>query len=91
MFRKYGSLQEAAFTQNRRLWVRLQEKGGKTHAMPFVVKNPRAMRWQPCADLLRDGSLADELAKLGDVAAVGDFQPGAEGIPEGGGRAWSRF
>ena len=25
---------EAVFTQNRRLWVRLREKGGKRHAMP---------------------------------------------------------
>ena len=25
---------EDVFTQNRRLWVRLREKGGKAHAMP---------------------------------------------------------
>ncbi len=25
---------EDVFTQNRRLWVRLREKGGKRHAMP---------------------------------------------------------
>lgn len=25
---------EGVYTQNRRLWVRLQEKGGKAHAMP---------------------------------------------------------
>jgi integrase/recombinase XerC len=25
---------EDVFTQNRRLWVRLREKGGKQHAMP---------------------------------------------------------
>jgi integrase/recombinase XerC len=25
---------EDAHTQNRRLWVRLREKGGKAHAMP---------------------------------------------------------
>jgi len=25
---------EADYTQNRRLWVRLREKGGKRHAMP---------------------------------------------------------
>ena len=25
---------EDVYTQNRRLWLRLQEKGGKQHAMP---------------------------------------------------------
>jgi integrase/recombinase XerC len=25
---------EDVYTQNRRLWVRLREKGGKRHAMP---------------------------------------------------------
>ncbi len=29
-----GMAVEAVFTQNRRLWVRLREKGGKRHAMP---------------------------------------------------------
>jgi integrase len=29
-----GMTVEDVFTQGRRLWVRLQEKGGKTHAMP---------------------------------------------------------
>jgi integrase/recombinase XerC len=29
-----GMTVEDAFTQNRRLWVRLREKGGKRHAMP---------------------------------------------------------
>jgi integrase len=29
-----GMTVEAVFTQNRRLWVRLREKGGKRHAMP---------------------------------------------------------
>ena len=29
-----GMRVEDAFTQNRRLWVRLREKGGKAHAMP---------------------------------------------------------
>ena len=29
-----GMKVEDAFTQNRRLWVRLREKGGKAHAMP---------------------------------------------------------
>ena len=29
-----GTTVEDAFTQNRRLWVRLREKGGKRHAMP---------------------------------------------------------
>jgi integrase len=29
-----GMTIEDVFTQNRRLWVRLREKGGKRHAMP---------------------------------------------------------
>jgi site-specific recombinase XerD len=29
-----GMMVEDVFTQNRRLWVRLREKGGKAHAMP---------------------------------------------------------
>src|SRR5689334_25405585 len=29
-----GMKVEDAYTQNRRLWVRLREKGGKAHAMP---------------------------------------------------------
>ena len=29
-----GMTVEDVFTQNRRLWVRLREKGGKRHAMP---------------------------------------------------------
>ena len=29
-----GMAVEDVFTQNRRLWVRLREKGGKRHAMP---------------------------------------------------------
>ena len=29
-----GMLVEDVYTQNRRLWVRLREKGGKRHAMP---------------------------------------------------------
>jgi len=29
-----GMKVEDVFTQNRRLWVRLREKGGKAHAMP---------------------------------------------------------
>ncbi len=29
-----GMSVEDVFTQNRRLWVRLREKGGKRHAMP---------------------------------------------------------
>ena len=29
-----GMKREDVYTQNRRLWVRLQEKGGKAHAMP---------------------------------------------------------
>ena len=29
-----GMIVEDVFTQNRRLWVRLREKGGKRHAMP---------------------------------------------------------
>ena len=29
-----GMTVEDVFTQNRRLWVRLREKGGKPHAMP---------------------------------------------------------
>jgi site-specific recombinase XerC len=29
-----GMTVEGVFTQNRRLWVRLREKGGKRHAMP---------------------------------------------------------
>jgi integrase/recombinase XerC len=29
-----GITVEDVFTQNRRLWVRLREKGGKRHAMP---------------------------------------------------------
>jgi integrase/recombinase XerC len=29
-----GMKVEDVFTQNRRLWVRLREKGGKSHAMP---------------------------------------------------------
>ncbi len=29
-----GMKVEEVFTQNRRLWVRLREKGGKPHAMP---------------------------------------------------------
>jgi site-specific recombinase XerC len=29
-----GMTVEDVFTQNRRLWVRLREKGGKCHAMP---------------------------------------------------------
>ncbi len=29
-----GMMVEDAYTQNRRLWVRLREKGGKAHAMP---------------------------------------------------------
>ena len=28
---------EDVFTQNRRLWVRLREKGGKAHAMPATT------------------------------------------------------
>jgi hypothetical protein len=30
-----GMKVEDVFTQNRRLWVRLREKGDKAHAMPF--------------------------------------------------------
>jgi hypothetical protein len=42
------ALVEDVFTQNRRLWVRLREKGGKRHAMPqfecqLIVK-PRCRR-----------------------------------------------
>jgi integrase/recombinase XerC len=29
---------EDVFAQNRRLWVRLREKGGKAHAMPCHYK-----------------------------------------------------
>jgi len=29
-----GMIVEDVYTQNRRLWVRLREKGGKRHAMP---------------------------------------------------------
>jgi integrase len=29
-----GMMVDDVFTQNRRLWVRLREKGGKRHAMP---------------------------------------------------------
>ena len=29
-----GMAVENVYTQNRRLWVRLREKGGKRHAMP---------------------------------------------------------
>jgi site-specific recombinase XerC len=35
-----GMAVEDVFTQNRRLWVRLREKGGKRHAMPC---NPRGI------------------------------------------------
>jgi integrase/recombinase XerC len=30
-----GMAVEDVYTQNRRLWVRLREKGGKRHAMPY--------------------------------------------------------
>jgi hypothetical protein len=32
--RPVGAAVEDVYTQNRRLWVRLREKGGKRHAMP---------------------------------------------------------
>jgi integrase/recombinase XerC len=32
--RPLGMVVEDVYTQNRRLWVRLREKGGKRHAMP---------------------------------------------------------
>jgi site-specific recombinase XerC len=35
-----GMVLEDVYTQNRRLWVRLREKGGKRHAMP-VPSQPR--------------------------------------------------
>jgi hypothetical protein len=31
---RIGAAVEDVYTQNRRLWVRLREKGGKRHAMP---------------------------------------------------------
>jgi site-specific recombinase XerC len=33
-FARIGAAVEDVYTQNRRLWVRLREKGGKRHAMP---------------------------------------------------------
>jgi hypothetical protein len=35
---------EDAFTQNRRLWVRLHEKGGKRHAIPCHHHPERIVR-----------------------------------------------
>jgi integrase len=35
-----GMRVEDVYTQNRRLWLRLQEKGGKQHATPFITSNP---------------------------------------------------
>ena len=32
-----GMAVEDVYTQNRRLWVRLREKGGKRHAMPSTI------------------------------------------------------
>jgi integrase len=32
-----GMKVEDVFVQNRRLWVRLREKGGKAHAMPCTI------------------------------------------------------
>jgi hypothetical protein len=34
-----GTKVEDVFTQNRRLWVRLHEKGGKPYAMPCHHKS----------------------------------------------------
>ena len=39
-----GMTVEDVFTQNRRLWVRLREKGGKRHAMPCHHALAEALR-----------------------------------------------
>ena len=49
---------EDVFTQNRRLWVRLREKGGKPHAMPCHhnledISHRLSRRRRPCATIPR--------------------------------------
>jgi site-specific recombinase XerD len=50
-----GMKVEDVFTQNRRLWVRLHEKGGKDHAMPCHHNLEQALAaYIDCADLVGD-------------------------------------
>lgn len=62
-----------AFAQNRRVWVRLREKGGKRHERPAIA------RWRPTCTLIstkpgsarisRDGSFGRSAAAAGSSAA----------------------
>jgi integrase len=58
-----GMAVEDVFTQNRRLWVRLREKGGKRHAMPChhnLEEYLTAYGTAPSRTQLSDGAVAVE-------------------------------
>jgi integrase len=49
-----GMAVENVYTQNRRLWVRLREKGGKRHAVPCLSSEaPRGGTPRPLRTVLR--------------------------------------
>jgi integrase len=61
-----GMAVEDVYTQNRRLWVRLREKGGKRHAMPCHNR----VRNVPSNGATHGGSANCSLYRMAEIVAV---------------------
>jgi hypothetical protein len=78
---------EDVFVQNRRLCVRLREKGGKAYAMPCHHKASPSKHNRPARGFLTDGSRDRRRAKAAVRLVKADATAGGRGESDGPGPA----